>query len=338
MKKNGIVYLIIILISSLIIIGCTLSDGGLQLEGSNDLGVLEKDIEKEDGNEYEKMSVVTTLFPQYDFARIIAGEYADVKYLLPAGTEAHSYEPTPKDMVALLKADIFLYTGELMEPWTVNIVNNMKEENVLVVDLSENITLLTCEDHNHEAEDGNNKAYDPHYWTDPNMAIIMVDSIADAFIATDFANSDEYLKNANKLKEDLRSLDKKIRETISKTKSKTILSGGHFAFGYFAKQYGLDHLSPYTGFAPNAEPTPQSIKALIQAINTTKSKVIFHEELIDPKVAEVIAEETGVEMLLLHGVHNISKEELNSGKTYIDIMYENLENLKVGLGYEEQVN
>ena len=122
---------------------------------------------------------------------------------------------------------------------------------------------------------------------------------------------------------------------MAKTESKTILSGGHFAFGYFAHQYGLDHLSPYAGFSANAEPTPQRITELIRTIKETNAKAIFYEELVDPKVTKVIVGETGIPMLLLHGTHNVSKEDLDSGKTYFDFMYENLENLKVGLGYND---
>ncbi len=332
MKRKGIIFLIMLMIFSLSVAGCS---GETEMP-ANETEESEMPSEEET---IDKISVVATLFPQYDFARRIGGDNVEVRYLLPPGTEAHSYEPTPQDMVSLLNADVFLYTGEFMEPWSSNIVENLKEEDVLVVDLSMDIPLLTSEDHDHEHEGDEEhgeeeEAIDPHYWTDPNMAIIMVKSIGDALSQVDPDNIGQYKMEEAALIEDLIELDNDIREALSRTKSKTILSGGHFAFGYFARQYGLEHMSPYAGFSPNAEPTPQRITALIQTIEDTGANAIYHEELIDPKVAQVIVEETGAELLLLHGAHNISKEELDSGKTYIEIMYENLENLKEGLGYE----
>ncbi|MGM0396597.1 MAG: metal ABC transporter solute-binding protein, Zn/Mn family [Bacillota bacterium] len=331
MKIKEITLLIMIMILGVGVAGCT-ADEPVQLSEEP----LQEQPTDEDVAAEEKLSVVATLFPQYDFARRIGGELVDVRYLLPTGTEAHSYEPTPQDMVSLLQADIFLYTGETMEPWVSNIVSNLHKEDVLVVDLSKDIPMITDKDHDHEDEEENEgEAIDPHYWTDPNMAMIMVDTIAESLAEADPENSGEYLARASEMNEDLKQLDDDIGQTLEKTDSKTILSGGHFTFGYFARQYGLKHMSPYAGFSPNAEPTPQRIAALIETVNETGAKAIFHEELIDPKVAQVIVEETGVKMLLLHGAHNISKEELDSGKTYIDIMYDNLENLKEGLGYEE---
>lgn len=289
------------------------------------------------------LNIVTTLFPQYYFSQAIGGEFVNVDLLLPPGTEAHSFEPTPKDMVELLNADVFMFTGRYMEPWAENIVNNLQEENVKVVDLSENIDLISSKAHDHGEEDEESghdhdeelEGVDPHFWTDPNMAIIMVDSIVDSLVETDPENESYYIENGQMIKSRLTDLDRDIRDALAKTKSKTILSGGHFAFGYFARQYGLEHLSPYAGFSPNAEPTPQRITDLIRTINDTGAKAIFYEELVDPKVAKVIVEETGAQMLLLHGTHNVSKEDLDNGKTYFDFMYENLENLKVGLNYND---
>jgi len=287
-----------------------------------------------------KISITATLFPQYDFAREIGGELVEVTLLLPPGMEAHSFEPTPKDIVSLSKTDIFLYTGEAMEPWAANIVENLKSQGVLVVDLSEDIPALKLDDHVNDQgdEDGHedgDHGVDPHYWTDPNMAVIMADSINTALHEEDPENSAYYTENTEILKEKLIKLDQDIRDVVDHSKSNTILSGGHFAFGYFAHRYGLEHMSPYEGFSPNSEPSPKSIASLMETIASTNAQAIFYEELADPKVARVIAEETGIQILLLHGVHNVSIDDLESGKGYIDFMYENLENLKIGLGYDE---
>ncbi len=272
----------------------------------------------------DRLSIVTSLYPQYDFARSIVGDKADVILILPPGVESHSFEPTPQDMVTLQNADLFLYTGKEMEPWAYKLTGSIDAK---IVDLSAGITLMDLEEHE--------ELVDPHFWTDPNLAIIMVENILTSLKEIDGNNTDYYEANANTLKQALVDLDIEIKETFSKTTSKTILSGGHFAFGYFVERYGLKHMSPYEGFSPDAEPTPKKIVALIETINETDAKAIFYEELIDPKVSRVISEETDIEMLLLHGAHNVTKEEFEAGKSYITFMKENLERLKIGLGYDE---
>jgi ABC-type Mn/Zn transport systems, ATPase component len=159
-------------------------------------------------------------------------------------------------------------------------------------------------------------------------AKIMVDEILKAVILIDKNNEEFYKQNAEKLKEDLDKLDKNIKEVVDNSESKTIISGGHFAFGYFADRYGLEYISPYEGFSPNAEPSAQAIANIMKIVKETDAKAIFYEELVDPKISKRISEQTGIEMLELNAAHNVSKEQLESGIHYLDIMYKNLENLK----------
>jgi zinc transport system substrate-binding protein len=287
----------------------------------------------------DKLTIVASLFPHYDFARAIAGEYADVTLILPPGIESHAYEPTPKDIIKITESDVFLYTSETMEPWAHALITSIDPNHTRVIDMSTGIKLMAANHEDEESaeteEDHEEGEYDPHYWLDPINARFMVDSIKKTLIAAMPENKEIFESNAAQLLSSLETLDIDFNAAFEKTQSKTILSGGHFAFGYFAKRYGLDNMSPYVGFSPDAEPTPRRIADLIDTIERTKAKAIFYEELIDPRVATIISEEAGVEMLLLHGAHNISKDELTSGITYIDIMKGNLERLKIGLGYVE---
>ncbi|HOV15284.1 MAG TPA: zinc ABC transporter substrate-binding protein, partial [Spirochaetota bacterium] len=134
--------------------------------------------------------------------------------------------------------------------------------------------------------------------------------------------------------EKLDILDKKYKETIDKCEIKTIMYGGHFAFGYMAKRYGLKHISPYEGFSSNAEPSPQKIAELIEKIKDNNIEYLFFEELLEPKVANTISKVTGVKLEMLHAAHNISKDELSKNITFIDIMESNLIKLKKGLRYK----
>jgi zinc transport system substrate-binding protein len=162
----------------------------------------------------------------------------------------------------------------------------------------------------------------------------MAQNILDALIAVDPDNADFYQTNANALFIELDDLKAEYDDVFSDPAHKTIIYGGHFAFGYLANRYGLEILSPYTGFSPNAEPTPQAIIELITRMTELNIKTIYYQELIDPKTARVIAEQTGAKMVLLHGAHNVTSEELKAGATYVSIMRENALKLKEGFKNE----
>jgi zinc transport system substrate-binding protein len=284
-----------------------------------------------------KLQVVTTLFPLYDFSRQVAGDKADISLLLPPGVEAHSFEPKPGDIVKISKGDVFIYTGPFMEPWVSDVLAGVINKELIVVDASKDIPLAGEEGHDEDAAKGEEDEHhhggtDPHIWVDPVLAQQIVRTIAEGFAQKDPTNKDFYLANAKAYNEKLAALDTDIRQMLEGCKNKTILYGGHFAFGYFARRYELHYLSPYAGFAPDAEPTPRKIAEMIEKMKSLGCSYIYYEELLEPRVARVIAESTGAKLLLLHGAHNVSREEIEKGVTYLEIMRGNLERLKLGLG------
>lgn len=300
-----------------------------------------KNSETTNKNE-KKLKIVTTLFPTYDFSKQLGGENVEVKLLLPPGIEAHSYEPTPRDISDINNADIFIYTGNIMEPWVEKLLKSLSNKNLLILDVSKGIELkqFQFEDHHDHEKTGeihNDKeevhGKDPHIWTDPILAKVMVQNIFGAMVEKDVKNKAFY--GANKLIYDkkLDDLNNKFLDLSLNAKKKEIISGGHFVFGYLINRYGFEYHSAYEGFSPNAEPTPKQMKALKETIKETGTKYVYFEELIDPKLARLLSEELGLKMLLLHGAHNISKEEIEKNVTYYDIMLKNIENLKLGFEY-----
>jgi zinc transport system substrate-binding protein len=274
----------------------------------------------------KKLKVATTLFPVYDFARHIAKQKADVSLLLPPGVESHSFELTPGDILKINESDILIYTGRYMEPWVEDILKGINNKKILIIDASKNI--LTVNGHNHR---NRYIKIDPHIWLDFFHAQKMVDNILRGFIEKDPVNSDYYLKNAEEYKKKLYDLDVKYRNSLSSCKKDIFIHGGHFAFGYLARRYNLKYLSAYRGFSPDAEPTPQKLIELVGKIKEHHIKYIFYEELINPKVSEMIAKDTGAKLLKLHGAHNVTKDEFQSGVTFLSLMEQNLRNLKIGL-------
>ena len=290
--------------------------------------------------ESPRLTVIATIFPLYDFAREIGKDKVAVRKLLPPGVEAHTFEPKPQDIALISRADVFIYTGRYMEPWVEDLLKGVAHKDLAVVDTSKGIELMDHAGHEDAAEHRQaegpghhheSAGKDPHIWLNLAYAQKMAQTIAEAMAQKDPQNKDFYLDNAGRYKAMLADLDARLETTLSTCKIKTIVYAGHFAFGYFSQRYGLEHVSPYRGFSPDAEPSPKSIKELIDMIKKTGSKYIYYEELIDPRVAKVISEETGAQLMLLHGAHNVSPEELAQGVTFLSIMEEDLKKLRQGL-------
>lgn len=282
----------------------------------------------------KRLHIVATLFTLYDFARNVGGDRVDVFLLLPPGIEAHSFEPKPADMMKINYADLFIYTGRYMEPWAEKVLKGVDNKNLMVIDASKDIELVSEEvnrkDHNHKQGHHMHGVYDPHIWLDLSNAQKMVDTIRDGMIEKDPENKKTYMKNAEGYKARLDELDKKYKKTLSTCRYNTIVHGGHFAFNYLARRYNLKYYAAYKT-SPNAEPTTKKVIELKNMIRQSGIKYIFNEEMIEPRIAEVLAKETGTKILRLHGAHNISKDELDRGVTFLSIMEENLSSLTKGL-------
>lgn len=288
-------------------------------------------------NSDDHLTIVTTLYPQYDFARQIIGDKGTVTMLLNPGTEAHDYDPTPADIISITKADIFIYTGEYMETWAADILSGVDNKALKVLDVSKGIDLVKTDEHDDEEneEEGHHHEYDPHIWTSPVNAIKMINNILDTIIDADPDNEEYYKKNAESYIKSITEIDDEIKEVVSKSKYDTIYFGGRFAMIYFVNEYGLKYISAFDSCSSETEPSAKLVTDIVDEMKANDAKIVFYEELTDPKAAESIADEIGGEILLLHSCHNVSSEDFNKGVTYVDIMKKNIENLKIGLGYLE---
>lgn len=305
----------------------------------------EKDVPAVKDEKSDKLQVVATLFPQYDFARQIAGDKAEVTLLLPPGVDSHSYEPTPSDIIKINKSDLFLYTGDSMEAWSQRIIDGMRESgsDSTVLDVSQGIDLVSAEEiereHHHDEEEAEGEEhehehehlYDPHIWTDPLQAKVMAASIRDALCRVDPVNAEYYQENAAKYSAELAELDAAFKTIVKNGKRNEILFGSRFALFYLTNRYGLNYEAAFDSCSSETEPSARTVAGLIEKIREEKIPVIYYAEIEDPKVARAISAETGAKLLLFHSCHNVTKEELESGATYLSLMKQNGENLKEGL-------
>lgn len=279
------------------------------------------------GHGQHKIRIITTLFPLYDMARNIGADKAEVSLLLSPGVEPHSFEPKVSDIVNINNADVFIYTGKYMEPWAEDIIKSVTNKKLVIVDAGRGTGMIPAVFHDAGEPSG---SFDPHIWLDFDNAKIMVGNIAKAFQAQDPANREYYEQKAAAYDAGLSELDSAFKNTIATCKNKEIVYGGHYAFGYLARRYGLKYIAAQ-GISPDAEPSAADMARLVKQIRKDNIKYIFYEELTSPKIAETLASETGVKLLLLNAAHNVTRDQMDRGVSFFDILSRDLENLKVGL-------
>lgn len=274
------------------------------------------------------LQVVTTLFPLYDFARTIAGDKAQVTMLLPPGVEPHTFEPKPEDMIKISRAGLFVYTSKYMEPWAEKIITGINNKVLRVVNAGERVKYragAVKDEHEH-----GQMGMDPHVWLDFTNAAIMVDTICDGFVVADPRNAGVYRQNAETLKMRLTELDLRYRKSLSFCVSRKLLHGGHYTFGYLSSRYALEYHA-LSGVSSDSEASAERMVSLVREIKTSGTKYLFAEELLSPRVAETLAQEAGVAVLMLHGAHNLSKDDMSRNVSFFDLMERNLEQLQKGL-------
>lgn len=319
MKKSWIMSSATILLSAVLLTGC-----GVETANNTDDG---------------KLNVVTTIFPAYDFAREVTGEEAEVTMLLQPGTEAHTYEPTPKDIKAIQNCDVFIYTGGENDVWVDDILSTMDTTDMVqirmvdCVDALKEVELEGIEEHHHEEGEEHEHTHemDEHVWTSPANAIDIVGTIVEKIADKDSEHAEIYKKNAEAYTNELEELDQKFRTVVSEGKRNTIVFGDRFPILYFAEEYGLSYYAAFPGCASDTEPSAATIAFLSDKVASEAIPVIFKIELSNGKVAETIAESTDTKVCTFETCHNLTREDFEKGETYLTLMERNVETLKEAL-------
>jgi zinc transport system substrate-binding protein len=280
-----------------------------------------------------KYTIVTTNFPGYDFVRAIIKDVDDisVKMLISPGSEIHSYEPTPEDIINIQKADLFVYVGGESDEWVDNLIDNIDPNKTRVVKLMDFVNNVYEEKVNEISEDEDEKELDEHVWTSPKNAITIVQSLSKEIIEIDEINKDKYITNENKYVEEITAIDNEIQEVVNTAKRKELIFGDRFPFRYFTDLYGLKYYAAFPGCSSETEANAKTIAYLIDKVKNDNIPVILKIELSSGKVSEAIQKETGAKILELHSAHNISQDDFDKGITYVDIMKKNIEVLKIAL-------
>jgi zinc transport system substrate-binding protein len=281
-----------------------------------------------------KINVTSVIFPSYDFVRAIAGDRVNLIMLLPPGSESHSYEPTPQNIIAIKNTDLLIYPGGENSAWVERILDSISNlsENMIVLNMLDLVDAVEEEIvEGMEEDEEEESAYDEHVWTSPQNAKVIVAAITDVLCELDSANAEFFRQNAVAYSAQLDELDVSFKAVVDGAKRKIIIFGDRFPFRYLADAYGLEYFAAFPGCSTDTEPSAATVAFLINKVRSEKLPVIFHIELSNEKMADTISEATGAKKLLLHSCHNLTKNDFEKGVTYLDVQKGNVVNLKEAL-------
>ncbi len=320
--------------------------------------------------EDDRLQIVTTVFPAYDFARAVAGDAAEVTLLLPPGMDSHSYEPTPANILAVQSCDLFLYLGGESDTWVETILTAVEPqgETMRMVDCvplleerhAEGMQLdpghthdhahdESCEeDHLHEEEraiseeddhDHGDEGHglgavtgmDEHVWTSPKNAAAITRAVGERLAQLDAEHADSYLANAADYAGKIDALDADFEAFFTERGDRTIVFGDRFPLLYFADAYDLDYYAAFSACGTQTEPSAATVAFLTEKVRQEEIPTVWYIEFSNHLVADSIAEATGTQTAMFHTCHNVSKADLEQGATYLSLMQNNLEVLKTYL-------
>ena len=284
-----------------------------------------------------KVKAVATLFPLQEFARMVGGDRVQADLILPPGAEPHAWEPKPSDLAKIYKADVFILIGRVMEPWADDLLKTGGGGKLKVVEALKGLQLLQAGSHSPQSSKAPHPApgekTDPHVWLDFSQDKTIVDAILSAFAEIDPAHASQYRANASLYQERLEALDRKYQSSLARCRHRQMVLGGHSAFAYLARRYGLQQI-PLYGISPNSEPTPKKLAEVITLARNHGVKYIFFEELVNPKLAKVLAKEAGIQTLVISDGANLTRDQLGKKVDFLSLMEKNLETLRKGLECE----
>ncbi|MBC1888672.1 zinc ABC transporter solute-binding protein [Listeria booriae] len=292
------------------------------------------DAKKKDN---DKLTVYTTVYPLQYLASQIGGTYVDAHSVYPAGSDAHSFDPTQKDMMNIADSDLFFYIGLGMEGFVDKAKQSLKNENVKFVVTTDNLHLPTMsheeEDHEHEEdEDGHDHGdINPHVWLDPNYMITMAATVRDNLSKELPAQKETFNKNYEKVVSQLKTLNTDYKTMADTAKHKDFVTA-HAAYGYWEKEYGLKQI-PIAGISTSDEPSQKKLTTIVNTIKSEKIPYILLEQNTNSKIADVIQKETDTKTLKLHNLETLTQKDIDAKRDYMSIMKDNLAALKTALNY-----
>ena len=302
-----------------------------------------------DTNQTDKLSIVTTIFPEYDWVREILGEKADnaeITMLLDNGVDLHSYQPTADDIVKISDCDLFIYVGGESDEWVEDALRNAANGNMKVINLlevlgdsvktEEIVEGMQEEEHEHEdaEEHEHEEEADEHVWLSLKNAKMLVRVISKALQELDPDNKDIYAANADAYVKKLSALDADYQAAVDAASNKTILFGDRFPFRYLVDDYGLRYYAAFVGCSAETEAGFETISFLAKRVDEWKLPCVLTIEGAQHKIAETIVRNTTTKnqkVLTMDSMQSTTTQDVKNGTTYLSVMEKNLSVLKEAL-------
>lgn len=269
--------------------------------------------------------LVTTIFPLTELARKVAGDRAEVRQIIPPSAEIHHFQLTPSDLKLLAEADLVIAVGGGLEPWLVRLEKSLRR--------AKSARTLRFIDYLRSTGYPALRRDDPHVWLDLEADRILAERLVEELCVLDPEGAGYYRERGRALTEELSTLDTRFKKELSPCSGKEIVVAGHQAFAYLSGRYGLIPVS-LSGPHPEAQPGARRLQEIINLIREKKIGAVFYESSEPPAYARTIARETGARLLSLSAGVNLTTAQLREGKTFLQLMADNLQILKTALGCE----
>lgn len=285
----------------------------------------------------DRLQIVATVFPQYDWVRQILGEQeADVTLLLDSGVDLHSYQPTADDILTISNCDLFLYVGGESDGWVEDVLAQATNKDMVVINLLDALGSSVKEEEVVEGMESEEEevAYDEHIWLSLKNAGTLCQTIADALCRLDADHADTYRANAEAYQQKLDKLDAEYQAAVDGTKQKTLLFGDRFPFRYLADDYGLDYYAAFSGCSAETEASFETITFLAGKVDELQLHTVLTLEGSDRKIAQTIIDNTqnkNQQIVSMDSMQSVTATRVAEGANYLDIMKSNLTALQTAL-------
>ena len=297
--------------------------------------------ENSSGTKGKKLSIVTTIFPEYDWVREITKDVdgAEITLLMDTGADLHSYQPTAEDIMKISTADIFIYVGGESDKWVDDALKNATNKDLTAVNLMEVLAQSIKEEEVVEGMQGEDEEeeeteYDEHVWLSLKNAEKAVSYIADVISSKDSENSETYTSNANAYNDKLAALDTEYKKAVAEGSFDTVLFGDRFPFRYMVDDYGIKYYAAFVGCSAETEASFETVKFLADKVDELGLHHVLTTEKTDGKIAKTIidtAAADNVDVLAPDSMQSVTITEVEAGETYYGIMEKNLDVLKEAL-------
>ena len=332
MKKTiSLILCLVLILGSLALASCSKKQNNTEIKENNN-----------------KIKIVTTIFPIYDWVKNITGdnENAQVDMLIDSGADLHSFQPSADDIINIQTCDLFIYVGGESDEWAKDAVENANNNNLRSINLLEALGSNAKEEElvegmqGEEEEEGEEEGeeeeaeYDEHIWLSVKNAEILVKTITDELCKLDSKNSQAYTASSNEYIKSLEALDREYEDCVNNAKSKTLLFGDRFPFRYLTEDYSIDYYAAFIGCSAETEASFETISFLANKTDELNLKYIITLEGTDHRIAQTIIENTknkNQEILTMNSMQSITAKDVDSDVTYLSIMQNNLDVLKKAL-------